>query len=156
MQFYIHRNGERSGPFSPLEVRSSLAAGAIQPTDLAWHEGASEWLPLGSIPSFTADQPPATPNTVVRAPELPSISGLAVASMIMGIASFLTCGLTAIPAVIMGHIALHDIKKEPARFTGREIALAGVISGYLGIIFAILLVIAVLIGIVVIGLHSPR
>jgi hypothetical protein len=156
MQLYIHRNGEKTGPFPLEDVRSSLAAGSLQLTDLAWHEGASDWLPLASIPAVTGDHPPAISDAAIRPQEPPSVSGLAIVSMVMGIASFFTAGLTAIPAVIMGHIALREIKKEPARFSGHGIALTGVITGYLGIAFAILLIIAVLIGIVAIGLHSPR
>ena len=45
MEIYVLRNGQKMGPYTPDEVRSSLAAGSVQPTDLGWQEGEPEgWL----------------------------------------------------------------------------------------------------------------
>jgi uncharacterized RDD family membrane protein YckC len=49
MQIYIGRNGEKQGPYPEAQVREMLAAGALSPTDLAWHEGLSGWMPLQSV-----------------------------------------------------------------------------------------------------------
>ncbi len=52
--------------------------------------------------------------------------------MILGIAGFLTCGLTSIPAVVCGHLANGKIKRSQGRETGGGFATAGLITGYLG------------------------
>jgi hypothetical protein len=52
--------------------------------------------------------------------------------MILGISAFV-CGVTSIPAVICGHIALSKIKQSQGRITGGGFAIAGLITGYLGI-----------------------
>ena len=66
----------------------------------------------------------------------------AITSMILGISGFL-CGVTAIPAVICGHIALSRIKQSQGRLAGGRFAIAGLVTGYIG---CIILIIAFLAG----------
>ena len=56
-------------------------------------------------------------------------SGKARASLVLGIASF--CGLlfSGIPAVILGVLALRDIRRQPGTLRGRGYALTGILSG---------------------------
>lgn len=63
---------------------------------------------------------------------------MAIASLILGILSFVTCGLTAIPAIICGHIALSKIGKAAGALGGRGMAIAGLIMGYLLIALVVL------------------
>ncbi|MGH3291309.1 MAG: DUF4190 domain-containing protein [Trebonia sp.] len=58
-------------------------------------------------------------------------NGLAVGSMVCGIAEIFTLGLAAIPAVILGHLARGQIRRTGER--GDGMAIAGLILGYLGI-----------------------
>ena len=74
-------------------------------------------------------------------------SGMAIASMVCGICSlvlFFFFGIVlAIVAVILGHIHLTNIKKEPEKFAGRGMAVAGLATGYVAIgITAFTLVVA--------------
>jgi hypothetical protein len=60
---------------------------------------------------------------------------LAIWSFVLSLLGLLcTCGLTAIPAVICGHLALSRIG-NPARKGGRGLAVAGLVIGYLGILW---------------------
>ena len=59
--------------------------------------------------------------------------GLAIASLVLGILSFLTAGLTAIPAVICGHVSRATIRKSAGAQTGDGLALVGLILGYVGV-----------------------
>lgn len=61
----------------------------------------------------------------------PPTSGVAVASLICGIAEFFTLGMAAVPAVILGHVARANIKRTGER--GDGLAIAGLVLGYLGI-----------------------
>ena len=56
---------------------------------------------------------------------------MAVGSLICGLLSFLI--LPAIGAVILGHIALSSIKHSAGRLTGKGLAIAGLVLGYLAI-----------------------
>ena len=49
MQIYVHRHGQQLGPYSAEEVRQYLADGDLSADDLAWHEGATDWIPLAQI-----------------------------------------------------------------------------------------------------------
>ena len=49
MQIYLARNNEQAGPYSLEQVNQMLASGQVVLTDLAWHEGISEWKPLGDL-----------------------------------------------------------------------------------------------------------
>lgn len=66
-------------------------------------------------------------------------AGIAITSLVLGILGLLTiwfCGigaLFAIPAVICGHIGYSRIRKSAGSLTGDGVALAGLITGYLGI-----------------------
>lgn len=65
----------------------------------------------------------------------PQNKSLATASMIVGIASICCLGpLPAIVAIILGAVALSQMKKDPERVGGRQAALAGIITGGLTVI----------------------
>ena len=75
--------------------------------------------------------PPAYTAPPYPAPVYASTNGLAVASLIAG---FLWIGwLGSIAAVIMGHIALGQIKESGGREQGSGLAIAGLVLGYLGV-----------------------
>lgn len=130
MGIFIQHNGQQTGPFTQQEIQEGLASGLYQASDLVWYEGAAGWMPLSQLPhtlNGAAQLPPGV---------LPQTSGLAITSMVLGISSFL-CGITAIPAIICGHIAHSKIKKSQGQQTGAGFAIVGFITGYLGIIVMI-------------------
>ena len=51
MQVHIDRNGERYGPYNIEDINAYLASGTLLPTDLAWQDGMTDWLPISQIPS---------------------------------------------------------------------------------------------------------
>jgi len=56
---------------------------------------------------------------------------------VLGILSFLV-GITAIPAVVCGHMSLSGIKKAAGAIAGQGMAIAGLVLGYLFIaVFAV-------------------
>jgi hypothetical protein len=59
-------------------------------------------------------------------------SGKAIASLILGLASFLFCLLTGIPALILGFLGLRDINDSRGRLGGRGLAISGMIAAGLG------------------------
>jgi hypothetical protein len=61
----------------------------------------------------------------------PPTSGLAIGSLVCGIAELFTFGFAAIPAVILGHLARAHIRETGER--GDGMAVAGLVLGYLAI-----------------------
>lgn len=144
-QWYYGSSAGQHGPVDENELRAMIASGGVGPQTLVWREGMSDWMPLQNVPDFGIQQP---------APYLPSYggppgyypgapvpnSGLAIASMVCGIAGYLTCyfvGILGIPAVICGHMALNRINSSPVPVAGRGMAIAGLILGYLGILITV-------------------
>ncbi len=74
------------------------------------------------------------------APSQPKTSALAVWSLTLGIASLaIPCVaiLTVIPGIICGHMGLSRINKSGGALTGNGLAIAGLITSYIGIFAAI-------------------
>ncbi len=67
MEIRIHRDGSDFGPYSLEELRQYLASGQIIPTDLAWYQGAPDWMPVTQVPGLNPK--PVTPP--VAAPQMP-------------------------------------------------------------------------------------
>lgn len=71
--------------------------------------------------------------------------GLAVASLVLGILGLILLGpLGSIPAVVCGHLAKSQIKRNPETLAGDGMALAGLILGYVQIGFMIVAMIFML------------
>lgn len=71
----------------------------------------------------------------------PKTSGLAIWSLVLGILSLACFSIfAAIPGVICGHKALSRIKVSNGSLSGHGLAIAGLVTGYLGIALAILII----------------
>jgi len=83
--------------------------------------------------------PPPPPAPLPYVPGTKRSEGLALASMITGIAGFLLAGcfgpVPGIVALVLGLTALSQIKKSPEKFSGKSYATAGVILGAISILF---------------------
>ena len=101
---------------------------------------AARW--VTELERLTADVTPAPPAPPPLAPPYvygppvayapaPQTNGLAVASLIAGIVWMWWLGSVA--AVVFGHVALGQIARSGGRQTGRGMAIAGLVLGYVGI-----------------------
>jgi len=71
----------------------------------------------------------------------PKTSALAIWSLVLGILSLVCFTIfTAIPGVICGHKALSRIKRSNGTLTGQGLAIAGLVTGYMGIAWAIFVI----------------
>ncbi|MEI9865137.1 MAG: DUF4190 domain-containing protein [Limisphaerales bacterium] len=85
-----------------------------------------------TIPPALGTQSPTQP---------PKTSALAIWSLVLGILSLICCTIfAAIPGVICGHMALGRIKRSVGGLSGQGLAIAGLITGYLGIAMAIFVI----------------
>jgi uncharacterized RDD family membrane protein YckC len=53
MDFWLIRNGEKTGPLPDYEIRSKIEAEELGPEDPAWSEGMPNWVPLKTIALFS-------------------------------------------------------------------------------------------------------
>jgi hypothetical protein len=114
-------------------LRRAALEGRLDSDELEQRIGAAyaaRW--VGELARLTSDvTPPAPP--VPYWPEPPrtqTTNGLAVASMIAGIVWMWWLG--SICAVVFGHVALGQIKRSNGWQTGRGMAIAGLVLGYIG------------------------
>ena len=64
----------------------------------------------------------------------PKRSGLAISSLILGALSIFPLGLIgSIPAIVCGHLGILRIKRSSGALSGRGLAIAGLVLGYLGL-----------------------
>jgi hypothetical protein len=73
--------------------------------------------------------PSQIPRTFLPAP--PPTNGKAVGSMVCGVLTTMTMGLTGIPAVILGHSARAEIRRSGEG--GEGFAMAGLVLGWLSV-----------------------
>lgn len=62
MSYWIARNGQKMGPYSPEDVQGMLQSGGLTPADLAWKEGMAQWTPLAQVMTSGAPPPAAAPQ----------------------------------------------------------------------------------------------
>ena len=113
----------------------------------------------GELAALTADLPVGpVPVWHVPAyqlsPPVPGTNSMAIAAMVLGVAEFFTAGLTAIPAVICGHIARRQMRQTAQR--GDGLATGGLVLGYMAIIFWTVLIAASLVSVVISVTHSGQ
>jgi Domain of unknown function (DUF1707)/Domain of unknown function (DUF4190) len=85
---------------------------------------------------------PAAQATAV--PSVAKTNGLALASLVCGLAPFIFGAPVAIPAIVFGHAARRQIKRTGER--GAGLALAGLLLGWAMVILVIVLIVAMSVG----------
>jgi hypothetical protein len=77
-------------------------------------------------------------------PELTPAAGLALASLVCGLAPFVFGPPVAIPAIVFGHVARRQVKRTGEQ--GAGLALAGLLLGWAMVILVIVLIVAMSVG----------
>lgn len=77
---------------------------------------------------MTSDDPNGAPGTGDSSP--PTVNGLAITSLALGIVWLMWIG--SILALVFGYVAKRQIEQAPHRQSGRELALAGIVLGWVG------------------------
>ena len=102
-------------------------------------------LPPPGYPGYPP--PPGYPPTY---PPRPRTNGMATASMILGIASLVLAGclwffpILPILAIVFGHVSLTQINRQGT--SGKGMAIAGMVTGYVGLFIALLVLLLVFLG----------
>ena len=141
---HVNRGTTSLGVFSEQEVREGLSAGRFAPTDIGWREGMATWQPLSQFPEFGGVAAPAVPPVQPGAVPMSSVAKtepLAIWSLVLSLVGLFCCGfVVGIGGVVCGHLALSKLQREP-QLQGRGLAIAGLIIGYLAIVFWLIYVV---------------
>jgi len=72
------------------------------------------------------------------------VSGMAIASLVLGIVWFYW--ITSILALVFGYIARREIDRDPAKLSGRGMATAGIVLGWIWMgVLVVVIVVAVVV-----------
>jgi Domain of unknown function (DUF4190) len=103
-----------------------------------WLASDGKYYPPEQAPGAPAAPPPAGPPPAFTAytpqgpvPGTTSTNGLAIASMVLGILWIWWIG--SILALVFGYVAKGQIDRSAGRQTGRGMAIAGIVLGYIGL-----------------------
>jgi hypothetical protein len=136
MQYLVYRQEGNLGPYSLDELRAQVAAGVVQPADLAWHDGLAQWEPVANFLSAAAPASPpfAAPAAVsaeaVRQKYLSHESNLRSLSLLY----YLTGALELLSGLAIGGVAIAESKTEDV-VTGVVLIAIGVFLVWLGMLY---------------------
>lgn len=121
------------GPEPAGKIREWIQQGRINSQTRIKPEGTGEWKTLGQLSEFAdliqsgGGAPPVLPDSGVLTGKT---SGLAIASLVLGALAWLTFGITALPGLALGIVALVLIHRSRSGLRGTGLAIAGtVLSG---------------------------
>ncbi|MFL5737146.1 MAG: DUF4190 domain-containing protein [Actinomycetota bacterium] len=122
---------DRQAPGSPIS--------RFPRTDEGWRDA---WQQYASVEPHgqPVGQPGAPAGSSVYA-ESPRTNGMAVASLVLGILWFWWIG--SILALIFGYVGKSEIERSNGRQTGRGLAIAGIVLGWIGVAGGIITIIVV-------------
>jgi hypothetical protein len=107
--------------------------------------------PAQSPPPAAPTPPPAPPPSYGQQPTGygyqtgPKPNGLAIASLVLGIAQIFICIIGGILALVFGYIARRQIDESGGTQGGRGMAIAGIILGWIGIGLSIAYIVGIII-----------
>ena len=150
----IGADGKEYVPVSPEQLRQWITEGRVNTKTSVLAEGGVDWKPLATLPEFSLlFGTHATPPTIGAAAGQPlaghpqRVNPFATTSLIMGLVSitFGLCCCYGIPFNVLGIIfslvALAQIKGSPHLYSGKGIAIAGLITSLLSLVLVALLMI---------------
>ena len=132
MNIFVHKNQQQVGPFNEEELRSKVVSGEFFGSDLAWHDGLTNWQPLERVLVMV----PGSPGSMPPVPR--QSSGLATASFIIAVAGFI--GWIAIFAFAGLRVGSGVRPHDPVLAMVGLITLAGIPTNLLGAILGLVVV----------------
>jgi hypothetical protein len=125
------------GPISGEQIRQWIQEGRLNAASKIQVDGASEWKLVRELPEFAALlPPPPAPIAFPSAPAAPATNAMAGWALGTGIFAILCCQIFAPVSIVLGIMALSQIKQNPNQ-GGRGFAVAGIILGSVSLLIAV-------------------
>lgn len=151
MNWFYADDSDQQHEIDEGQLPELVAAGRIRPDTLLWNETMANWQPCREVRPdlFPADElPPAlsvsqrkqvTVATLEdsRAEGQPPADAVAICALVFGIVGMLCVPIVSPVAIICGHIALKKANESADRSSNKGLAIAGLATGYLGLLFCV-------------------
>ncbi|HWC61651.1 MAG TPA: DUF4190 domain-containing protein [Verrucomicrobiae bacterium] len=131
------------GPVSSDQIQQWITHGRVNAQTKTQVDGG-EWKTLGDFPEFAASLssrvPPLSAPVASQVPlstQPLKTNGLAIASLVLGVLGLFSCGVTALVGLILGIVAMSQVRKSNGTMSGGGIALAGTIVSAVFLLFVI-------------------
>ncbi len=103
MEIFISRDGQQFGPYTLSEVQTDLNTGNIVAGDLAWHEGAADWVEISEIAGLVVPRkrlpPPPPPGRLpptggtLKLTNVQEVVAIAVISLLIPLVGLVVGGI---------------------------------------------------------------
>jgi hypothetical protein len=123
-------DGKEYGPVPEEVLRQWITEGRANAQTKVKPEGGTDWQTLASVPEFELAfaASPGAPPPLSTTPVEAKTSGMAIASLVLGILGL--CGITALAGLMLGIASLVKINRSGGRLSGQGLAIAGIcVSG---------------------------
>jgi hypothetical protein len=133
------------GPIGLDQIRQWISEGRINGQTKVQAEGSTDWKSAADVPELAALLPARPAPIVMSAPPAAATNPLAIWALVTGIGSVVLCccGLLAPVSIVLGAVALAQIKRNPNQ-RGRGFAIAGLVLGCIALLFSIIGLIAMI------------
>src|ERR1041384_1312719 len=140
-------DGKEYGPVSVDVLRQWVSERRVTGQTLVQPVGATDWRPVSSVPELAPlagnpvsgaplpSLPPRPTSTATFPGVVPRTSGLAVSSLVLGILGIISCGISSLVGIILGSVALAQIKRSGGQLKGEGLAIAGLCVSGLFLLF---------------------
>ena len=125
----IGADGKEYGPVSVDQLRELISQGRANLGTQVKIDNANAWQPLGSLQEFASaftTPPPAAAQSHASITVRGKTSGMAIASLVLGVMGLFSCGVTALFGLVFGIVGFIAIKKSQGRLSGSGLAIAGI------------------------------
>ena len=122
----IGSDGKEYGPITTEQVRQWIRERRLNNQSLIQPEGETGWKPLSFFPDFATDLAQTTLPVPAASGTGPT-NNLAIASLVLGIASWVCCcniGVFNVLSIVFGFMALSQMKTRPDE-SGKVLAIVG-------------------------------
>lgn len=156
MQWFYADGDNQQRSVESSELENLIETGVVSSATLVWNESLPDWIPAGEAlrdkflgitvipPALTSSQVKqaiiAVPGAVDQKPASDAVS---VCALVFGILGIFTCiPFLSVAGIICGHIGRNRAKLETGPSSNGGLALGGMITGYVGLVFFIIFCLA--------------
>jgi hypothetical protein len=131
------------GPIGVEQIRQWIAEGRVNGQTKIQAEGSTDWKSVAELPELAVLLPARPGPIMISPPAVAANNPLAVWALVTGIASFLCCQFLAPVSIVLGAVALSQIKSHPGQ-GGKGFAIAGLVLGCIVLALVIVVIIALI------------